>query len=255
MTNDHVEGLHPSPVRAWCFALIAGVVAGLAGWLGGEAVVDHFAAEGKPINVYGTMVSQPSLASIRAAELKNGMLAFAILGGAVGAFLGLAGGLARGRVRSALLAAAIGLGLGVAAAVATTWAAGLAYQRWFDAVAENLVATLLFHGVIWSSIGAAGGLAFGIGLGGWGYSARGLLGGFLGGWLGTLLFELTGSVAFPMDRTFQPISISWGSRLTARLAVVLCVTIGTVLALQLSGRAKAPSADATQRDMPGKVPS
>ncbi|HEY2154745.1 MAG TPA: hypothetical protein VGH33_03885, partial [Isosphaeraceae bacterium] len=70
-----------------------------------------------------------------------------------------------------------------------------------------------------------------------------------------LLFELTGSVSFPMDRTFQPVSLSWGSRLAARLAVALCVTIGTVLTLQLSGRAKAPRADATQRDMPGEVPS
>jgi hypothetical protein len=255
MTTDQFEASHGLPIRAWGLSLIAGVAAGLVGWLGGEAVLDHFAAEGKPMNVYGTIVSQASLASIHAAEVKNGMLAFAILGGAVGAGMGLAGGLARGRVRSALLAAAVGLGLGVAVALATTWACGLAYRRWFDEVAENLVASLLFHGAIWSSIGAAGGLAFGIGLGGRGHLARELLGGFLGGWLGTLLFEVIGTTAFPMDRTFQPVSLSWGSRLAGRLAVAVCVAIGTALTLQLSGWGKAPQPESTRRDLSGEVPS
>ncbi len=255
MKTEHVESLHPSPVRAWGFALMAGAAAGLVAWLGGEAVVDRFAAAGTPRNVYGTMVSQPSSDSIRVSELKNGMLAFAILGAAVGGVMGLAGGLARGRMRSALFTAAIGLGLGVAAAVATTWADGLAYRRWFDQVADNLLATLLFHGAVWSSIGAAGGLAFGIGISGRGGALRGLLGGLLGGWLGTLLFEVIGSAAFPLDRTFQPVSLSWGSRLAGRLAVAVCVAIGTALTLQLSGQAKATHVDATRRDTPGEVHS
>lgn len=241
----------PSPARLWGFVLLSATLAGLAAWVAGEGMVDRIAPEVHASNLYGTVSMQPTLASIRAAEVKNGLLAFAILGGFVGVALGLAGGLSsRSPVRSAL-GAAVGLAAGIGVALGTAWVGGLAYRRWYDEVADNVLATLLFHGATWSTIGAVGGLAFGIGLGGRGRMVRGLVGGLLGGWLGTLLFELIGTAAFPMDRTFRPVPLSWGPRLLARMAVAVCVAIGTALALQPSRRGKTPRPEGPSRDGSG----
>jgi hypothetical protein len=197
--------------------------------------VDYFSPEGHLVNTYGTVSMQPSRASIQRAEVNNGQVAFAILGGTLGALMGLAGGLARRRVPRALMATAVGLAAGVGTSLAIAWATGQAYQRWFDAVAENILCTLLFHGANWAAIGAAGGLAFGLGFGGRRAVARGIVGGLVGGLLGTLLFELLGTAVFPMDRTFQPVSLSKGSRFLARMSVAVCVTAGTAIALLSSG--------------------
>ena len=65
---------------------------------------------------------------------------------------------------------------------------------------------LLTLGSICSSVGAAGGLAFGIGLGGRDRWMKSLLGGLVGAALATVVYELVGAIAFPTDKTELPIS-------------------------------------------------
>jgi hypothetical protein len=231
----------PPDARLWLFGLVAGVLAGVSAWLCNEAVVGYFSPELYQANVMGTSTLRPSLESIHAAEAKNGTLACAILGVFLGSYLGIAGGLARGSLRSALKAGICGGLAGLGVAIVAAWVGGRVYQHSFDVLAENLVAASLVHGAVWSAIGAVAGLAFGIGLGGQGRIARGLGGGLLGGLLGAVVFDLAGAALFPMDKTYQPVSLSANSRLLAHMAVSVCTVMGAVLAVQSSRRDPSPS--------------
>ena len=91
---------------------------------------------------------------------------------------------------------------------------------------------MLLHGGIWSAIGAAGGLAFSVGLGGRGRAVRALLGGLLGAFGGTMIYELIGGLAFPVAEADRPVSATWGTRLIARLAVASLAAVGTAIAAQ-----------------------
>ncbi len=65
----------------------------------------------------------------------------------------------------------------------------------------------MLHGVIWGSLGAVGGLAFGLAHGPYkrGFSLlRPVLGGLVGAWLATVAFEFLGAIALPMAGTTQP---------------------------------------------------
>jgi len=85
---------------------------------------------------------------------------------------------------------------------------------------------LLAHGAAWGAIGAAGGLAFGIGLGGRGRGARALTGGVVGGLAGALLYELVGALALPGTRTIDPVATTAGVRLLAQVSAVIPAALG-----------------------------
>jgi hypothetical protein len=77
------------------------------------------------------------------------------------------------------------------------------------------------------AIGAVGGLAFGIGLGGRRSRAiRGLLGGLLGAVAGAVLYELIGALALPGTKIMEPVAVSWGVRLLAQALAVIPATVG-----------------------------
>ena len=70
-----------------------------------------------------------------------------------------------------------------------------------DPHSQDLMLPLLTLGSICSAVGAAGGLAFGVGLGGRDRWMKSLLGGLLGAGLGTVVYEVVGALAFPADKT------------------------------------------------------
>src|SRR5262249_32114368 len=94
----------------------------------------------------------------------------------------------------------------------------------------------------WSVVGAAGGLALGLGLGGLGQALRAGLGGLLGAALGATAFEAVGALAFPTEETDQPISKTWVTRLIARVLVAVLAAAGAAVALQAGRRAGRPPA-------------
>jgi hypothetical protein len=96
------------------------------------------------------------------------------------------------------------------------------YQR-FNPQDEDLILPILMHGGIWSAIGAGGGLAFGIGMGGAARTFRALLGGLLGAVAATLLYEVVGAVLLPLAKTSQPLAATSGARLLAQLLVAVFV--------------------------------
>ena len=67
------------------------------------------------------------------------------------------------------------------------------------------------------------------------------MGGLLGALIGTLVFEVVAPFAFPLAKTGEPISVTPGSRLFARLVIALFTAAGAVLATQAPAPASKPT--------------
>ena len=99
-----------------------------------------------------------------------------------------------------------------------------------DEAARDLILPLLVHAGIWSGVAAVAGLAYGLGLGERKWVPRIMLGGFIGAVLGTVAYELIGAAAFPSAQTSHFVSVTWMTRLLARLAVTVPASAGMALA-------------------------
>jgi hypothetical protein len=168
----------------------------------------------------GQSILKASFEDQSAADCKNAALAFGVLGGMLGLALGIAGGLTRWNVLSGLKAGVFGLALGGLLGAGTSLAIVPVYYRAVakaqEEMSHDLVLPLMIHGGIWAACGLAGGIAFGIGLGG---GRVRVLNAALGGLIGAALYEMIGAMAFPAAKTTSPISFTWTSRLLARLLV------------------------------------
>jgi hypothetical protein len=215
-------------VRLW--ALGAGAAAALASWLLIEATRDSFKPTGTANQFMGSTFLIPGSQERAAAGARNAALAFGLMGATVGLAFGLAGGLARPSARAGAVATFLGLVLGAAAGVGATVAAlpvaSRVHERDPGNMSAEMAASLLTHGGPWGAIGAAGGLAFGIGLGGRGLAVRTLLGGLLGGVAGAILYELLGALALPATKIIEPIAATWGVRLLAQVLAVIPTAAG-----------------------------
>jgi len=218
----------------WTRTLVAGVVAGLVAWLGGEACLNRIKPPRHAVNSKGLVLNITDRREVAVADAKNAGLAFAFLGASLGAGLGVAGGLARRSDRAAAAAALLGLIVGAAGGAGMSLALLPPYNdykaRHPDEAARDLILPLLVHAGIWSAVGALGGLAYGLGLGVRRWLPRIVLGGLAGAALGTMAYELIGAVAFPAAQTTQFVSATWPTRLFARLAVTILAAAGVALA-------------------------
>jgi hypothetical protein len=200
------------------------LAAGLTG-AAGEAAVGYF----DPL-AYGT----PGTAGVvtggsERAMIRDATLAYGLQGSILGLLLGLAGVVAGGGARAALLAIPAGLlvgGLGAAASL------GL-FQLWMrhqDPIAGDLALSLLTHGGVWAAVGAGGGLAFGLGMGlRPARLVRAALGGLAGGALGAVIYEVVGSLAFPIAQTGHPYASEAAPRFLAHAAVDILAALGAGL--------------------------
>jgi hypothetical protein len=223
-------------VSTWLMALAAALLAGIASWLFGEATYQSFkASEAAASQKYDfTAVNRETAI----ANGRNGALAFGALGGLLGLGLGVAGGLSRRSVRGALQSAVVGLILGAAAGALPSFAV-MPWQwrhRNDDPSSTNLLAPLLIHGGLWCGLGAAAGLAYGLGRGGLRPRPllEGMLGGLVGAAIGTVSYEMVGAMAFPLGKTVEPFSSTASTRLLARLSVAVFTALGAVVMLHLN---------------------
>jgi hypothetical protein len=209
------------------------VLAGVAAWLIGEqthryAKLSQVAAE----NYQNTALLNAEMPGVLTV---NGALTFGVLGAVLGLAMGLAGSLCGGPRGRPLAAALVGLLLGAVAGALPS----AALMPWYwrhrndDPATLNLLVPLLIHLGLWSGVGLAAGLAFGIGRGEAGAArlVQTSLAGLFGAMVGTTVFELVGAFLFPFDFTADPFSITPGSRLLARLCVAVFVGLAAVYAL------------------------
>jgi hypothetical protein len=140
-----------------------------------------------------------------------------------------------------LVAGLAGAVLGILGGVGASWVLLPIFYQYQSPISGDLILPLLTHGGVWSVVGAAGGLALGLGLGSLGRALRAGLGGLLGAAVGAIAFEAVGAFAFPNDETDQPISKTWVTRLIVRLLIAIPAAAGAALAVQTGPRAKQPT--------------
>jgi len=199
-------------------------------WLLIEATHDSFKPKGAAAQFAGSTFLFAGWQERATAEARNAALALGLTGAIVGLALGLAGGLARRSARAGAVAAFLGLVLGAVAGAGSALAAvPLATDvrnRDPGNISVEMASSLLVHGLPWAAVGAVGGLAFGIGLGGRVRAGRGLLGGLLGAVAGVFLYEVIAALGLPATKTVDPIATSWGIRLLAQCLAVSSVAVG-----------------------------
>ena len=211
--------------------MTAALLGGLSAWVGGEAIVGRF---DPTISFDGIPTAEQVAEADRATNVgktKTAAVASAIFGGAMGLMLGLAGGAAGRSGGRAVVAAGVGAALGAIGGGGVAMILMPVYHEHYDPETESLVVPLLVHAGHWIVVGLAAGLAFGLGLGGRDRALKAAIGGLLGAAVGAAAYEVAGGLLFPLDRTYEPISITWGSRLFARLSVALLIAAGAVLAI------------------------
>jgi hypothetical protein len=242
------SAVHPGPARPASnqlafWALAAGIVAGAAGWIVGEATVQAFRPTMVMTDTPAGRMLGASAEELMQTDMKNAALAFTVQGAFLGLALGLAGGLARGSARSGAAAGLAGAVLGGALALGASAALQPVYYQnvQLDQVEQGLTVPMLVHGGIWGAAGLAGGLAFGLGLGrGRSSIVRAAVGGLVGVLLAAFLFEATAAMAFPKAATTRPLSLTPESRLMAKMLASLLSAAG--IAALLAGRPAAPAA-------------
>jgi hypothetical protein len=220
--GSHASG-RSGTVRLW--ALGAGAAAALVSWLLIETTFDSFKPTATPKGFRSSPFLAPGAEERATAGTRNAALAMGLMGATLGLSLGLAGGLAHNSARAGAVAALLGLVLGAAAgagaAVAAVPLATRVHERDPGNMSVEMASSLLVHGLPWAAVGAVGGLAFGIGLGGRTRPSRGLIGGLLGAIAGTFLYEIIGALALPGSKIIDPIAATWGIRLLAQVLAVI----------------------------------
>jgi hypothetical protein len=179
----------------------------------------------------GVVLILPSRKGQIKADTQNAALAFGLVGAILGLGLGIAGGLASGPIRigrraiAALTGLAVGGAVGVGASLVLVPIFNQA--RMANPLSLDLTIPMLVHAGIWAAVGAGGGLAFGLGLGGDRRRiARATIGGLVGGVIAAVAYEMIGALAFPLADTPRPLSLTWGTRLLARLLVTTLAAAG-----------------------------
>jgi hypothetical protein len=218
------------PRRPWAWALTAGILAGVVSWYGGEVLRGHFQHALEP-NV-GPIPTPEKVAQVVADNTAYVAATYGLFGAVLGMSMGLAGGLARRAVSTGVLAIVVGMVAGVAAGAGMSFVVLPEYYKRFNPQDVDLILPILMHVGIWSAMGAGGGLAFGIGMGGAARPVRALLGGLLGAIAATLLYEVVGAVLLPLDKTSQPLAATSGARLLAQLLVAVFAAAGAASGIQ-----------------------
>jgi hypothetical protein len=222
----------PSTTRLAGLALAVGLLAGAGAWIAGEAILESYRADLNPR--IGREVDVEAVRRFAGAHLASASATFAALGGILGLGLGLAGGLARRSASAGARAALLGCVLGSIAGVSASRLVLPHFFKTHDPQSQDLLPPLLTIASIGSAIGAAGGLAFGVGIGGRNRWLKSTVGGLIGAALAAVFYEFGGAIAFPTAKTELPISLAYASRAMLHVLVATMAAAGSVLALGLA---------------------
>jgi hypothetical protein len=148
----------------------------------------------------------------------------------------MVGGIAQRSIGAALVAGLAGGAIGAGIGAGAAFLALPVYSRHLQIEGGDLLGSLILHVCLWTGIGAAGGLALGLGLGGGARTLKTAIAGALGALCGVFVFEILGATVFPLDETGLPTSATARTRLLARLLVALMAAIAAALASGTSSR-------------------
>jgi hypothetical protein len=198
--------------RLWTLAVAAGLIAGLLAWAVEEGTYGMYTwndaapvkrahkAELAKMGPYEqtAFITKTMFAQRAGWESFSTAVAFGTLGGLLGLALGLAGGMAAGSLRSGIAGGFLGMVLAAGGAVLLSYLIVPYYYK-FLSPTSGLEIPLLSHGAILAILGAASGLALGVGLGGRHVAIRTLLWALSGAIIATIVFEIIGALAFMQE--------------------------------------------------------
>jgi hypothetical protein len=212
---------------SWVAAFTFAILAGLSSWLVGEQFFGYYKpsheAESDPY-AFTALRRERS-----AAESRNTAIAYGALGAFLGLGLGAAGGLARRSLPAAISAGLVGGLVGVGAGAGPPFVLVPLHLRSVDPAEPSLLLPLLTHGGIWTAIGAAAGLAFGLGAGGWNRTVHAILGGIVGAVLGTIAIVVLEATMGPLQQSQEFAGPTHLWRLAANLGIALFVAGGVMV--------------------------
>ena len=216
-------------------ALVAGVLAAGLSWGAGEAAVGKFDVETLADPEAGPLGGLVDKDIIRGGKVREAAFVYGVQGALLGLLLGIAGGMASGSARRAAIGGFVGMVIGAALAASASMGLFMAYLKGVDSVSDDLIKPMLTHGAVWSLVGGAGGLAFGLGLGGGRASiVRATIGGLVGAVLGTVLYEVGGAILFPLAKTTDPLAETGPARLFAQAATCVLAALGAAMTVEPS---------------------
>jgi hypothetical protein len=231
--------------------MVSGIVAGLAAFAIGEATSELVPPDNVKFDFFGAERAQQTRDTPRVVT-RMAALAFGVLGVSLGGCLGIAGALARrsasGCVSGGLVGAVVG---GLFGAVGAFSLLPLSMEMRIQHPNNDLVVGILLHSMIWGPLGAMAGLAFAIGLGQPRLAVRIVVAGLAGAVAGSIAFDLIGGFAFPLAKTDSAISLTWPSRLFARL-MVSALTAAVVALLLPAPRTTTGALE--ERSIPTTIP-
>jgi hypothetical protein len=219
--------------------LIAGLAAGFFSWRCGEMATSAFKPQLFRVQIGLQTFIQPTLASENAAEFKNAVVAYMILGALTGLAMGIAGGLTA-QLPSRGLITGLG-GAVVVAAIAAAASYGLLplFYRRHVPDPNDWWSPLVIHGGIWTAVGAASGLFFAIGRRSIAYAPRVIFGASVGAVLATFLFQALAAQFLLNAGADEPNARTSSARLLARLLVCGFIAVGAARGTRVRTEAKA----------------
>ena len=219
--------------------LILAFAAAMAGFCIEETHLFRARPTLEKINMMGVIYTDASSRTRSVAEMFELRGVMGTFGGILGFLMGLAGGLSARSRRAGMFAAAFGLGAGaVAGCVAVTIAVPI-YERAEATSAGDLTRSILLHLALWTPLGAAAGVAHGLGSRGGRPLVRlaacegaAAAAGLVGAALGTVGYDLIGAFCFPLAETGKPLA----AEPIPRLLGFTIVALGTAAVVALSAR-------------------
>jgi len=218
--------------RDWAWVLSVSMAAALLTWGLGESGWLRVKPTDAVTSMMGRTMNGSTGETRQVAATRTAGLVYASFGALLGAGLALAGGMAGGRPRRVVVAAAVGAAVGGVVGAGASMAVFTAFHRMAGDHAGDLVPAFAMHASVWAPLGAAAGLALGLGRRGPGGLLAAAIGGIAGALVGALVYEGVGAFAFPLDETTTPVSTSAITRLLNFLLLAVTASIGALLGLR-----------------------
>lgn len=186
---------------------VLGALGGLALWLNVDPVY-KIPSEYRVLPDNMTIEQfDKAMVVIRAINIKNFGIDYALIGLAIGVAMGLLTG-GQSRIKGTLLSGALGAICGWLGGVACITGMYTAYEARGNAVVlfgmsiDPIIVTLLSHAAGWGLAGVGAGFGLCLARGGWLYACKGALGGAVGGLATGMAFTVISAYFFPIAESF-----------------------------------------------------
>lgn len=218
-----------SGARLFLSLAAAVIFATAVAFIGGELCLSFFKPPRHAVNSKGIILTVTERRGEAQAGAKNATLAFALLGATLACGMGAAGGFVQRSRRASTSASLLGFLVGAVLPLIACSIILPFYNSYKlsnpDEASASLLLPIFLQGAIASTIGAAGGLAFGRGLGTRGFPSHYVFSGIVGALIGATIHQLSGAFLFPEADTTLFISADREARLMSKLMIILGVAV------------------------------